>query len=119
MQQYVGLGVSQKETAVCVIDDAGQIVFEGKVRYEPGALAKVCKRALHAARTGEVRQRFREPEVRFVLEGFSLRFLACFFSAASSLLIISEAFFIASTACLECSSALASIVVRNASLLAR
>jgi transposase len=41
MQQYVGLDVSQKETAVCVIDEAGKIVFEGKARSEPGALAKV------------------------------------------------------------------------------
>ena len=30
MQQYVGLDVSQKETAMCVIDDTGRIVFEGK-----------------------------------------------------------------------------------------
>ena len=53
-QQYVGLGVSQKETAVCAIDDAGQIVFEGKARSEPGALAKVIrKRAAHAARTAK------------------------------------------------------------------
>ena len=53
MQQYVGLDVSQKETAVCVIDDAGRIVFEGKARSEPGVLAKVIrKRAPHAARIG-------------------------------------------------------------------
>ena len=53
MQQYVGLDVSQKETAVCVIDDAGRIVFEGKARSEPGALATVIrKRAPHAARIG-------------------------------------------------------------------
>ena len=32
MKQYVGLDVSQKETAVCVIDDTGRIVFEGKAR---------------------------------------------------------------------------------------
>jgi transposase len=51
MQQYVGLDVSQKETAVCVIDEAGRIVFEGKARSEPGALAKViAKRAPHAVR---------------------------------------------------------------------
>lgn len=30
MQQYVGLDVSQKETAVCVLDDSGRIVFEGR-----------------------------------------------------------------------------------------
>jgi transposase len=53
MQQYVGLDVSQKETAVCVIDDAGRIVFEGKARSEPGALAKVIrKRAPLAIRIG-------------------------------------------------------------------
>lgn len=53
MQQYVGLDVSQKETAVCVIDEAGKIVFEGKARSEPGALAKViAKRAPGAVRIG-------------------------------------------------------------------
>jgi transposase len=53
MQQFVGLDVSQKETAVCVIDDAGRIVFEGKARSEPGALAKVIrKRAPGAVRIG-------------------------------------------------------------------
>jgi transposase len=41
MQHYVGLDVSQKETAMCVIDDAGRIVFEGKARSEPGALARL------------------------------------------------------------------------------
>jgi predicted NBD/HSP70 family sugar kinase len=45
MQQYVGLDVSQKETAVCVIDDSGRIVFEGKARSEPAALAKVIREA--------------------------------------------------------------------------
>jgi transposase len=53
MQQYVGLDVSQKETAVCVIDDTGRVVFEGKARSEPSALARVIrKRAPHAARIG-------------------------------------------------------------------
>ena len=53
MQQYVGLDVSQKETAVCVIDDIGRIVFEGKARSEPGVLAKViAKRAPNAIRIG-------------------------------------------------------------------
>jgi transposase len=53
MQQYVGLDVSQKETAVCVIDGNGEIVFEGKAPSEPGALAKVIhKRAPRAVRIG-------------------------------------------------------------------
>ena len=53
MKQYVGLDVSQKETAVCVIDESGRIVFEGKARSEPGALARlIAKRAPHAVRIG-------------------------------------------------------------------
>ena len=53
MQQYVGLDVSQKETAICVMDDTGKIVFEGKAKSEPGALAKVIrKRAPLAIRIG-------------------------------------------------------------------
>lgn len=53
MKQYVGLDVSQKETAVCVIDDTGRIVFEGKARSEPGALARlIAKRAPQAVRIG-------------------------------------------------------------------
>jgi transposase len=53
MKQYVGLDVSQKETAVCVIDESGRIVFEGKARSEPGALARlIAKRAPDAVRIG-------------------------------------------------------------------
>ena len=32
MKQYVGLDVSQKETSVCVIDDHGRVVYEGKAK---------------------------------------------------------------------------------------
>ena len=53
MQQYVGLDVSQRETAVCVLDDTGRVVFEGTARSEPGALAKVIrKRAPDVSRIG-------------------------------------------------------------------
>src|SRR6201994_528663 len=53
MRQYVGLDVSQKETAVCVIDQDGKVLFEGKVPSDPGALAKVIgKRAPAAERIG-------------------------------------------------------------------
>ena len=46
MKQYVGLDVSQKETAVCVVDQDGKVLFEGKVPSDPGALARViAKRA--------------------------------------------------------------------------
>ena len=53
MTQYVGLDVSQKETSVCVIDESGKIVFEGKAPSEPGALARLLrKRAPTAERIG-------------------------------------------------------------------
>jgi transposase len=53
VRQYVGLDVSQKETAVCVVDQEGKILFEGKVPSDPGALARVIhKRAPGAERIG-------------------------------------------------------------------
>jgi len=51
--QYVGLDVSQKETAVCVVDQNGRVVFEGKAPSDPGALAGlISKRAPSAERIG-------------------------------------------------------------------
>ena len=35
MAHFVGLDVSVKETAVCVVDEAGKIVCEQKVASEP------------------------------------------------------------------------------------
>jgi len=35
MKQYVGLDVSQKETSVCVVDEVGQVLFEGKGQVRP------------------------------------------------------------------------------------
>lgn len=53
MKQYVGLDVSQKETAVCVVDESGKVNFQGKVKSDPGALAQALrKRAPHADRIG-------------------------------------------------------------------
>ena len=53
MKQYVGLDVSQKETAMCVVDQDGKVLFEGKVRSEPGALTHaIRKRAPAAERIG-------------------------------------------------------------------
>jgi transposase len=39
MQHYVGLDVSLKQTAVCVVDQAGKIRREGMVASEPKAIA--------------------------------------------------------------------------------
>lgn len=53
MKQYVGLDVSQKETAVCVVDGNGKVLFEGKAPSDPGALARIIrKRAPDAERIG-------------------------------------------------------------------
>ncbi len=41
MKQYVGLDVSQKETAVCVVDEDGRLIFEGRAKSDLGALASV------------------------------------------------------------------------------
>jgi len=43
MEQYVGLDVSQKSTAICVIDGDGQKVWEGACRSTPAAIAKVLR----------------------------------------------------------------------------
>lgn len=59
MKLYVGLDVSQKEAAICVVDQDGKVVFEGKVASDPGALACVIsKRAPAAERIGSRRERW-------------------------------------------------------------
>nr|WP_246649398.1 hypothetical protein [Bradyrhizobium canariense] len=53
MKQYVGLDVSQRETAVCVVSETGQVIFEGKAKSNPGALTDLLnKHAPHAERIG-------------------------------------------------------------------
>ena len=50
---FVGLDVSLKETSICVIDDAGKIVWHGRTDTTPEAIAAAVKRhAPHAARIG-------------------------------------------------------------------
>lgn len=44
MQQYVGLDVSMKETSLCVLDQAGEIIFEGSVPSRTETIAKVLRR---------------------------------------------------------------------------
>lgn len=53
MKLYVGLDVSLKETAVCVVDENSRLVFEGRVKSDPGALAALlAKKAPDAERVG-------------------------------------------------------------------
>lgn len=50
---YAGLDVSLKETAICVVDDAGKIVFERSVATDPQVIAKyLAKRAVGLERFG-------------------------------------------------------------------
>jgi len=44
MKQYVGLDVSQKETSVCVVNEVGQVLFEGKAKSDPGALTALLRK---------------------------------------------------------------------------
>src|SRR6202045_1266204 len=53
MQHYVGLDVSLKQTAVCIVDEAGKIKREGMVASDPDAIAHFIERhAPHAVRIG-------------------------------------------------------------------
>ncbi len=53
IHQYVGLDVSLKETSICVIDEAGKIVWRGRRDSTPEAIAEALKRhARHAIGVG-------------------------------------------------------------------
>ncbi len=42
MGQYAGLAVSQKLTAMCVIDQDGKQLWRGSCATSPGSIAAVC-----------------------------------------------------------------------------
>jgi len=44
---YAGLDVSLKETAVCIVDDSGKIIFEGLVPTDPQVIAKCLAKHAH------------------------------------------------------------------------
>ncbi len=53
MDAYVGMDVSLKETSICVVDGAGNIMCEGTVISEPAAIAEYLKtKARNAKRIG-------------------------------------------------------------------
>ncbi len=41
MSEYVGLEVSMEETSVCVMNAAGEVIWEGKVETEPNVFESV------------------------------------------------------------------------------
>jgi len=47
MDYFAGLDVSVKETSVCIVDDAGKIVREGRVASEPEALLQVVTTTIY------------------------------------------------------------------------
>ena len=53
MEHYVGLDVSLKLTAICIVDRTGKIVREGVVTSDPVTIAAfVISHAPHVARGG-------------------------------------------------------------------
>ena len=53
MQHYVGLDVSQKMTAICVVDEQGRQLWRGVCVTDPGAIsARVVKHAGVDAKLG-------------------------------------------------------------------
>jgi transposase len=53
MKHFVGLDVSMKETAVCVVDDHGQRIWEGSVASSADAIAEAIRqRAPELVRAG-------------------------------------------------------------------
>jgi transposase len=51
MKQYVGLDVSQAETAVCVIDETGQTNWKGTCRSTPEAIGRILRQRASQAVT--------------------------------------------------------------------
>jgi hypothetical protein len=43
MERYVALDVSLKEISVCVLDEKGGVVFEGKTAAEPAVLVDLIR----------------------------------------------------------------------------
>src|ERR1700727_2728625 len=52
MKQTFGLDVAQRETAVCVVSETGQLIFEGKAKSDPGALTNLLRK--HAPRAERI-----------------------------------------------------------------
>jgi len=44
MKHFVGLDVSRKETSVCIVDDIGRVMYEGKAKSTPGALTELNRK---------------------------------------------------------------------------
>ena len=61
MQHYVGLDVSLKQTAVCVVDQASKIKREGMIASNPDAIAEFIIAAHDPGRTAQIYDRMFGP----------------------------------------------------------
>jgi len=53
MEHYVGLDVSLEETAICVLDRTGKVIWRGRCSSDPDAIARTVRdRAPFAVRIG-------------------------------------------------------------------
>ena len=53
MKQYVGLDVSQDQTSICVVDESGRVLWQGKCASTPEAIAAtLSSKAPEAERIG-------------------------------------------------------------------
>ena len=53
MKQYVGLDVSQDQTSICVVDESGRVLWQGKCASTPEAIAATLNsKAPQAERIG-------------------------------------------------------------------
>ena len=48
MQHYIGLDVSQAETYICIVDENGKKLWEGKCDSTPEAIGEIIKREASA-----------------------------------------------------------------------
>jgi len=69
MTCYVGLDVSTRETAICVVDEAGTRIWEGKSQTDPDAIA--------CGADAEGRQRFEDRHRDRADDGVALACIEC------------------------------------------
>ena len=61
MEHYVGLDVSLKLTAICVVDRSGKIEREGVVTSDPETIAALLSRMRRMSPESDLRQEQRRP----------------------------------------------------------
>ena len=60
MKQYVGLDVSQDQTSICVVDESGRVLWQGKCASTPEAIAATLN-----SKAPEAERRWKAVRCRF------------------------------------------------------